>query len=199
MNNNGTNPLVAASIGAKPPAPSPMDTSTVFPKSTMYKLQGRAQYMKYWLNVTKQANCVAFVWSIIWNILALAFTGAEDGFQLWSSGLATAFSAISLFILFEVYPKRKHTAHLNYLTWGALLLVTLLEVIFLVSLIVNGNNYELVKTNYGTLRMQYYHSGSQIILLFAIGIVAVLSLMVQAVAAQRLNIALEGKPWRITD
>ena len=105
---------------------------------------------------------------------------------------------MSLFILFEVYPKRQHTAHLNYLTWAALFLVTFLEVIFLVSLIVNANNYELVKTNYGTLRMQYYHSPSQIILLFSIGIVAVLSLLVQAVAAQRLNIALDGKLSLVT-
>ena len=142
--------------------------------------------------MTKQANCVVFVWSLIWNILAFAFTGEEDGFQLWSSGLATLFAVVSLFILFEVYPKRKHTAYLNYITWGALFMVTFLELVFLVSLIVNGNNYKLVKTNYGTLRMQYFHSANQIILLFAIGLVALLCLLVQSVASQRLQAALDG-------
>ena len=124
--------------------------------------------------------------------MAFAFTGEEDGFQLWSSGLATLFAVVSLFILFEVYPKRKHTAYLNYITWGAVFMVTFLELIFLVSLIVNGNNYKLVKTNYGTLRMQYFHSGNQIILLFAIGLVALLCLLVQSVASQRLQAALDG-------
>ena len=69
------------------------------------------------------------------------------------------------------------------MAWVALFLVTLLEIVFLVSLIVNGNNYELVKTNYGTIRIAYYHSAKQIVLLFAMGAVAIMTLMVEAVAA----------------
>jgi hypothetical protein len=131
------------------------------------------------------------VWSIIWNLLAYAFTGDDDSFQLWSSLLATCFSIFGFVSLFYFYPTRKHTLFLNFVAWGALFLVTLLEVIFLVSLLVNANTYELVKTNYNTLRIQYYHSAKQIVLLFVMGLVGILSLLAEAVAAQRCQVAIE--------
>ena len=77
------------------------------------------------------------------------------------------------------------------MAWGALFLVTFLEIIFLVSLLVNANTYELVRTNYNTLRIQYYHSGKQIVLLFVMGLVGILSLLAEAVAAQRCQVAIE--------
>lgn len=123
------------------------------------------------------------MWSIIWNILAYAFTGDEDRFQLWSSLLATAFALYGLFALFYNYPRKKNILFLSYVSWAALFLVTLLEIIFLVSLLVNANNYQLVRTNYNTLRTSYYHSAKQIILLFAMGLVAILCLLVEVVAA----------------
>ena len=123
------------------------------------------------------------MWSIIWNILALAFIGDDDSFQLWSSLVATAFSIYGFLALFYFIPKRGNLVHINYVAWVALFLVTLLEVIFLVSLLVNANNYKLVRTNYSTLRIQYYHSAKQIIMLFVMGLVAILSLLIEAVAA----------------
>jgi hypothetical protein len=62
-------------------------------------------------------------------------------------------------------------------------LITLLELIFLISLLVNANTFELVRTSYGTLRLSYFYSAKQIVLLFFIGIIAVVSLLVEAVAA----------------
>ena len=47
----------------------------------------------------------------------------------------------------------------------------------------NANTYELVRTNYGTLRLGYIYSAKQIVLLFFIGIIAIVSLLVEAVAA----------------
>lgn len=95
---------------------------------------------------------------MIWNILAYAFTGQEDHFQLWSSLLTTLFGVFGLFTLFYVYPRRKQILYLNYIAWASLFLITFLELIFLISLIVNGNNYQIEHTNYNTVRIQYYHS-----------------------------------------
>lgn len=125
--------------------------------------------------------------------MALAFTGDEDRFQLWSSVLATLFAAFGFFSLFYVYPRRKHLCFLSYVAWAALLLVTILELVFLVSLLVNANEYEIVRTNYGTMRIAYYHSEKQIIMLFVMGMVALISLLVEAVSAQRCQSAIEGK------
>ena len=72
---------------------------------------------------------------------------------------------------------------LNYVSWLALISLTLLEVIFLVSLLLNANTYEVIRTNYNTLHLVYYHSAKQIILLFIIGVVAVISLIAETVAA----------------
>ena len=124
--------------------------------------------------------------------MAYAFTGEEDRFQLWSSLFATGFSAYGFFALFYWYPLKKNIAYQEYVAWAGLFLVTLLEVVFLVSLIVNGNNYELVRTNYSTIRIAYHHSAKQIVLLFAMGIVAIVTLLVEAVAAQRLELAIQG-------
>ncbi len=63
------------------------------------------------------------------------------------------------------------------------MLVTLLEVIFLVSLLYNANNYKIMKTNYNTMRIAYYHSGKQIIMLFAMGVIGLTALTVEAVSA----------------
>ena len=131
---------------------------------------------------------------MIWNLLAYAFTGADDSLQLWCSLLTTLFSGFAFFALFYWYPRRKPSIlFLNYVSWLALLLLTLLEVIFLVSLLLKANTYEVVRTNYGTLRLVYYHSAKQITLLFLIGVFAVVSLIAEAVAAQRLAVAIEGK------
>ena len=89
----------------------------------------------------------------------MAFIGEEDTFQLWSSILATAFSIFGFFALFYSYPRKKSILYFNYVAWGALFLVTLLEVIFLISILVNANNYKLMKTNYNSVRIEYYHSG----------------------------------------
>jgi len=43
----------------------------------------------------------------LWNLLAFAFTGEEDRFQLWSCVLALIFSAHGFFALFFLYPKKK--------------------------------------------------------------------------------------------
>ena len=75
----------------------------------------------------------------------------------------------------------------------ALFLISFLEIIFLISLLVNANTYELVRTNYGTLRLGYFYSAKQIVLLFFIGITALVSLLIEAVAAQRLVKAADGK------
>ena len=77
------------------------------------------------------------------------------------------------------------------MTWFSLLLVTLLELIFLISLLYNANNYEVVRTNYKTMRIAYYHSGKQILMLFAMGVIGLTSLTVVAVSAQRCSLALE--------
>lgn len=121
---------------------------------------------------------------MIWNLLAYAFTGDDDSLQLYCSLLTTLFSSFAFFALFYWYPRRKPSILLlSYVSWLALLSLTLLEVIFLVSLLLNANTYEVVRTNYGTLRLVYYHSAKQIILLFLIGVVAVISLIAEAVAA----------------
>ncbi len=97
---------------------------------------------------------------MIWNILAFAFTSDEDSFQLWSSLLATGFSIYGFLVLFIGYSRRtqKSIYSLNYIAWIILFVVTILDVIFLVRLIINGNNYELVRTNYAAMRISYYHS-----------------------------------------
>lgn len=123
------------------------------------------------------------MWSIIWSVLSYAFTGEEDAFQIWSSLLAILLSLYGFFALFYWQPHKKTVLYHSYVAWAGLFLVALLEVVFLVSLIVNGNNYELVRTNYNTLRIAYYHSAKQIILLFSMGIVAIVCLLVEAVAA----------------
>ena len=206
MNAPLTNPKVADSIGVKPAATTPgagqADTSVLFNKNTMLKLQGRRLHVELWLRHTQQANSVVFVrplpspcyqvWSLIWNILAFAFTGDDDRFQLWSSVFATLFGAFGFFALFYNYPRKKNIFYLAYVSWAALFLVTLLEVIFLVSLLANANNYEILRTNYGTMRVAYYHSAKQIVILFAMGLIALVSLLVEAVCAQRCQIALEG-------
>ena len=84
---------------------------------------------------------------------------------------------------------------MSYVAWASLFLITLLEVIFLITLIVNANGYELVRTNYNTIRISYYHSAKQIVMLFFMGLVAVLSILIEAVAAQRFNQALSGKNY----
>ena len=53
----------------------------------------------------------------------------------------------------------------------------------MVSLLLSANTYEVVRTNYATVRLVYYHSAKQIVLLFLIGIVAVFALVGEAVAA----------------
>ena len=95
----------------------------------------------------------------MWNLLAFAFTGEEDRFQLWSSLLTLAFSAHGFLALFYLYPRKKTLFYFQHLAWSAVFLVTLLEVIFLVSLLYNANNYEIMRTNYNTMRIAYYHSG----------------------------------------
>ncbi len=71
--------------------------------------------------------------------------------------------------------------------------VIVLEIVFLIILLVNGNAYELTKTSYGTLRVDYYHSLNQIMLLFGMGLVGILTLLMAAVASQRLSGGLYGK------
>lgn len=102
------------------------------------------------------------------------------------------FSLYSFVALYKCGPKH-NIIGLNYISWSVLWLVTLLELIFLISLLVNGNDYELVKTSYGTLRIDYFHTLTQILLLFGLGIVGIITLLVASVAAQRLSIALYGK------
>ena len=127
----------------------------------------------------------------MWNLLAFAFTGDEDRFQLWSSALTLIFSAHGFFALFFLYPKKKTLGYFQQIAWASVLVISLLEVIFLVSLLYNANNYEVLRTNYNTMRIAYYHSGKQIIMLFAMGVIGLAAITVDAVCAQRCAIALE--------
>lgn len=83
------NPLVLASLGVRPtPTPTPanpddskaLNKSNIFNKNTIYKLKERREHMDYWLRTSQQANTLVFFWSVIWNVLAYAFTGDEDRF-----------------------------------------------------------------------------------------------------------------------
>jgi ABC-type glycerol-3-phosphate transport system permease component len=67
-----------------------------------------------------------------------------------------------------------------------------LEVIFLISMLLSANHYDIMKTTYETLRLQYLISTKEIIILFAMGLIAILTLMVVAVASQRYIIAAYG-------
>lgn len=117
----------------------------------------------------------------MWIILSFIFVGKRDGLQFWSSFISLLISVYSFFVLYIGASKNKMWG-LNYISWGALWLVTLLELIFLISLLVTGNAYELVKTSYGTLRIDYFHTLTQILLLFGMGIVGIITLLVASVA-----------------
>ena len=81
------------------------------------------------------------------------------------------------------------------MAWFTLFLVLLLELIFLISLLIQANKYLLIKTNYQTLRLTYLHSAKQIVLLFIMGLVAILGLLVSAVATSRFCVATNGKTF----
>ena len=60
-------------------------------------------------------------------------------------------------VLFH-FSKNRRPMLINYIAWATLVAVTILEVVFLVSLVTNANNYSLTKTSYMTLRIQYLYS-----------------------------------------
>lgn len=61
------------------------DTSGLFKNSAVNRFQQIQMHYEYWLRITQQSNSALFVWTLIWNVVAFAFIGMEDGFQLWSS------------------------------------------------------------------------------------------------------------------
>lgn len=77
------------------------------------------------------------------------------------------------------------------------MLVSILELVFLVSLLLNANNYKLIKTSYGTLRVEYFHSGKQIVLLVIMGIIGIFAHLISAVSAQRFTLACTGKQFKV--
>jgi uncharacterized membrane protein YjgN (DUF898 family) len=81
----------------------------------------------------------------------------------------------------------------NYIAWFTLVFVTVIELIFLISLLIQANVYILIRTNYSTLRVEYLHSKTQVIVLFVTGIIGIFSLLISAVATQRFSIAYYGK------
>jgi hypothetical protein len=117
----------------------------------------------------------------LWIILSFIFVGKRDGLQFWSSVISLLLSIFSFVSLYAGASKNRIYG-LNYIAWGVLALVTVLELIFLISLLVTGNAYELVKTSYGTLRIDYFHTLPQILLLFGMGIVGIITLLVASVA-----------------
>ena len=67
------------------------------------------------------------------------------------------FCFFSFVVLFYTHKENK-TLYLNYLAWLVFIVVILLEIIFLIELLLTGNTFELTKTNYATMRIQYIHS-----------------------------------------
>eukprot|EP00347_Sterkiella_histriomuscorum_P000378 403376093 len=114
--------------------------------------------------------------------------GRDDQLQLWSSILSLIYSTYALIALFFLY-RNKKTGYLHYYAWFTLIAVTLLELIFLISLLIQANNYILIRTNYSTLRVEYLHSKTQVIVLFATGLIGILSLLISSVSTQRFSIA----------
>jgi uncharacterized membrane protein YciS (DUF1049 family) len=86
------------------------------------------------------------------------------------------------FIVVFILHKDKKTWSVNVISWLILVVVTFLEYVFLISLLIHANNYNLIRTNYGTLRVEYLHTGYQIALLFSMGIVGILIHLCSAVA-----------------
>ena len=125
-------------------------------------------------------------------MLSYAFVAKSNYLQFLSSFLSLFFSLYSFAVLFYAHKENK-TWYINYLAWLCLVVVLLLEVIFLISLLVTGNTYDLIKTSYGTLRIEYVHSGTQIFLVFIMGVVGIFTHLCAAVAAQRFASAIYGK------
>ena len=115
--------------------------------------------------------------------MSFAFVGKEDRYQLVSSLLLTIFAIFGFLVVFFMHYKFKKSLSLNYVAWFTLFVVTLLELIFLISMIVNANAFAMIRTNYSTIRISYMHSGKQIIIMFVMGLVSILALMVECVAA----------------
>ncbi|CDW72336.1 UNKNOWN [Stylonychia lemnae] len=158
----------------------------IFTKQTYHKFGSRKIHQDQWLYISKQT--VSFLWSILWTFLSFAFKGRDDQLQLWSSFISLIFSVYALFALFFLQ-RNKKTGLVNYIAWFSLFLVTVLELIFLTSLLIQANYYILIRTNYSTLRVEYLHSKTQIVVLFATGLIGILSLLISAVATQRFSIA----------
>ena len=79
--------------------------------------------------------------------------------------------------------KNYDTFYLHYFSWFALIAVLLFELIFLVNLLVDGNDYILTITSYDTLRVDFTHTFMEITLLFGMGTIGILTLLVTAVAS----------------
>lgn len=127
--------------------------------------------------------------------MSFLFVGSQDYLQFWSSFISLVFSLFGFLVLFFAADRQKQVWSINYVAWIILSIVTLLELVFLISLLINANAYVLVKTSYNMLRVDYLHTFMQMMLLFGMGIVGMFTLLVTAVASQRLAVAANGKIW----
>ncbi len=124
--------------------------------------------------------------------LSFKFKGHDGWLQLVSAIFSLLYSSYALVCLF-VLTKRKKTGLVNYISWVILIVVTVLELVFLISLLLQANHYQLVRTSYGIKMLEYLHSKTQVIVLFITGLVGIICLLVNAVSIQRYTIAFYGK------
>lgn len=143
--------------------------------------------MSYWLKITKQTSLVIFIWSIIWVIISYYFIGGGDKLQIWASVISLIFSLYAVIVLFYYYPNYDRTFYLHYVAWATLFLIFLLELIFLITLLSESNDYDVEKTEDHTYKAENRYTVKEITLMFIMGIVAILSLLVVSVASFRLK------------
>ena len=119
----------------------------------------------------------------MWCTLSIVFQRILSEFQLYSACISLSLGLYSCFSLYISAHKKSSLYGLNVFAWVALFSVVVLELVFLIGMLVKGNEYKLVKTNYGTLRVDYIHSLKQILMLFGMGLVGILTLLICAVSS----------------